>query len=279
MVRELSSPSLVAWGNAWLAGQAGLDDAVDAVERRTGPNTIGAPMSAPRPGGAAGTHDPRSAAPAGPPFTRGDTLRSALARLRPLGLSAFRLCLPVPGDPLGLVGTADLNAAAIDAREAVLIRLRDRQIGLVPGEDRRGSSYVGVVWTPYPAADAEPEPVGLAEAEYRLTLAMRESTDLFGRIDDITGWGSEVESALDALRDPARSPGDGLAPGYPQRAHRLAAQADRLAVVVRLAEGDRSDSGRGLSAAQVAARREALRVLDSAVRRARVAAYGAACTG
>ncbi|ASU81921.1 hypothetical protein CDO52_03230 [Nocardiopsis gilva YIM 90087] len=261
MVRELSSPPLVAWGNAWLAGQAGLDDAVDAVERRTGPNTIGT-----------------TAAPE-LPVEPGASLRSTLARLRPLGLSAFRLCLPVPGDPLGLVGAADLNTAAIEAREAVLIRLKDRQIGLVPSEDRRGSSYVGVAWAPYPAADAAPEPMQLAEAEYRLTLAMRESTDLFGRVDDISGWGPEVESALDALRDPARAPGDGLAPGYPQRAHRLAAQADRLAVVVRLAERDHRDSGRGLSAAQAAARREALRVLDSAVRRAQVAAYGAACGG
>ncbi|MFD0774650.1 hypothetical protein ACFQZ2_11995 [Streptomonospora algeriensis] len=43
--------------------------------------------------------------------------------------------------------------------------------------------------------------------------------------------------------------------------------------MIRLA-GD--DEGRGLSSAQMQSRREALRVLDSAVRRARVAAYGAA---
>ncbi|WP_067975753.1 hypothetical protein [Nocardiopsis trehalosi] len=256
MLRELSSAQLVAWGNAWLAGQAGLDDAVDAVERRTGPHVVGD-------------------VPPGLPFEAGAPLRSALARLRSHGLSAFRLSLPVPGDPLGLVGAADLNTAAIDAREAVLVRLADRQVGLVPGEDRRGSSYVGVAWTPYPAADTDPEPVPLADAEHRLTLAIRESAALFGQVDDVSTWSPEVTRALADLRDADRAPSDGLAPGHPQRAHRLAAQADRLAVVVRLAG---ADDGRGLSAAQMESRRRALRVLDSAVRRARVAAYGAAAT-
>ncbi|MUL42446.1 hypothetical protein FZ103_14875 [Streptomonospora sp. PA3] len=254
MLRELSSAQLVAWGNAWLAGRAGLDDAVSAVEQGTGPHVIGAVADE-------------------LPFEAGAPLRSAMARLRSHGLAAFRLCLPVPGDPLGLVGDAELNKAAVDAREAVLLRLDQGQLGLVPQEDRRGSSYVGVSWTPYRAADADPEPVPLAEAEHRLQTAIRESAALFGQVDDISAWGPEVTRALADLRDADRAPTPGLAPGHPQRAHRLAAQADRLAVVVRLA-GD--DEGRGLSSAQMQSRREALRVLDSAVRRARVAAYGAA---
>ncbi|GAA3729292.1 hypothetical protein GCM10022205_12980 [Spinactinospora alkalitolerans] len=235
-----------------MSGRVGLDDAVGAVERRTGPHVIGAVT-----GGDL-------------PFEAGAPLRTALARLRSLGLSAFRLCLPVPGDPLGLVGAAELNMAAIEAREAVLVRLDDRQVGLVPSEDRRGSSYVGVSWMPHPAADATPEPVPLADAEHRLNLAIRESTALFGQVNDIASWGPEVTRALADLRDVGRAPTDGLAPGYPQRAHRVAALADRLAVVVRLAGGD---EGRGLTAGQMEARREALRLLDRAVRRARVAAY------
>lgn len=254
MLRELSSAQLVAWGNAWLAGRAGLDDAVSAAERDTGPHVMGA-------------------VDGDLPFEAGAPLRSALAKLRSHGLSSFRLCLPVPGDPLGLVGGTELNKDAVDAREAVLMRLDRGKVGLVPHEDRRGSSYVGVAWTPYPAADADPEPVPLPDAEHRLQAAMRESAALFGQVDDISSWGPEVTQALADLRDADRAPTPGLAPGHPQRAHRLAAQADRLAVVVRLAD---DDEGRGLSSAQMQSRREALRVLDSAVRRARVAAYGAA---
>ncbi|MDA0565865.1 hypothetical protein LG943_16315 [Streptomonospora sp. S1-112] len=254
MLAELSSAQVVAWGNAWLAGHAGLDDLVDAVERATGPHVVGAVAE-------------------GLPFESGAPLRSALARLRSHGLARFHLCLPVPGDPLGLVGGPDLNRAAVEAREAVLVRLADRRVGLVPGEDRRGSSYVGVAWDAYPAADRDPEYVPLADAEHRLQGAIRESAELFGRVDDISSWGPEVARALADLRDADRAPAHGLAPGHPQRAHRLAAQADRLAVVVRLAG---ADGGRGLSAAQMSARHEALRVLDSAVRRARVAAY---CAG
>ncbi len=252
MLAELSSATLVAWGNAWLAGQVGLDDTVDAVERHTGPHLTEA------------TVEP------GLPFEPGVPLRSALARLRGLGLSEFRLCLPVPGDPLGLTGGRELAAAAIEAREAVLIRLADRRIGLVPRADLRGSSYRGVAWRPYPAADSRPESIPLAEAEHDLNTAIRESAALFGQTGDAHSWGPEVQRALTALRDPERPPTTGLAPGYPQRAHRVAALADRLAVVVRLA-GD--EGGHGLSGAQTESRRTALRLLDRAVRRARVAAY------
>ncbi|MBB4934677.1 hypothetical protein F4561_005497 [Lipingzhangella halophila] len=258
MLHELSSAPLVTWGNAWLAGRAGLDDAVSAVERRTGPHVIG------------------TVADSGLHFESGAPLRSALARLRSLGLAAFRLSLPAPGDPLGLVGTAELNKAAIDAGEAVLVELADQQVGLVPSEDLRGSSYAGVAWTPYRAADKIPEPVPLAEAEQQLTIAMRECTSLFGQVDDIAAWGPEVTRALEDLRDAGRQPTEGLAPAHPQRAHRLAAQADRLAVVVRLAC---KDKGRGLSTSQMSARVEALRILDRAVRRARVASYGATADG
>lgn len=257
MLAELSSAPLVAWGSAWLSGLAGLDDAVDAVERRTGPHVIAGDCDAPL-------------------FEAGAPLRTTLARLRGSGLRAMHLALPVPGDPLGLIGSAALNSAAIEAREAVLLTLADHQVGLVPSEDRRGSSYVGVSWTPYPAADNAPQPVPLAEAEHGLNRAITESTAVFGRVDDVAAWGPEVSRSLADLRDPGSAPTAGLAPGYPQRAHRIAALADRLAVVVRLAGGD---DGRGLSAAQMTARGEALRTLDAAVRRARVAAYNAVHAG
>lgn len=255
MLRELPSASLAAWGNAWLSGHAGVDDAVDAVERLTGPNLIGT-VSGIR-----------------LPFDTGVPLRTALAQLRGLGLSGFRLCLPVPGDPLGLVGAAALNEAAIEAREAVLLRLADRQIGMVPHEDRRGSSYTGVAWTPYPANDSVPQVPDLAEAEQRLRLAITEAADVLSRVDDVAGFGSSTYQALGRLDESGAA---GLAPGYPPRAHRVAAQADRLAAVLRLAG---PDEDRGLSAHQVQTRRSALRALDRAVRRARVAAHAAVSPG
>ena len=247
---HLSSAPLVAWGNAWLAGHVGLDEAVDAVERRGGPNLIGTVPAVDL------------------PFDSGVPLRAALTRLRGLGLSAFRLALPTWGDPLGLVGPKELNQAAVEAREGVLVRLADRQVGLVPSADRRGSSYVGVSWTPYPANDALPQVPGLAEAEQALKLALIEAVQTMEGVDDVAPFAPDVHRRLGELDGGPPS----LARGYPPRAHRVAEQAARLAGVVELAE---PSSGRGLTAHQATARSEGLRRLDAAVRRALVAAHGA----
>jgi hypothetical protein len=246
-----TSAPLVAWGNAWLSGHVGLDDAVDAVERRSGPNLIGTVL------------------PGDLPFDSGVPLRTALFRLGGMGLSVFRLALPAQGDPLGLVGPKELNQAALLAQEGVLVRLADRQVGLVPTEDRRGSSYVGVSWTPYPANDALPQVPDLAEAEQQLKLTLLEVARTLEGVDDIAGFAPGVHDRLGALGEREAPP---LAVGYPPRAHRVAAQAARLARVVELAE---PASGRGLTAQQAQARAQALRRLDMAVRRAQVAAHAA----
>lgn len=248
---HFTSAPLVAWGNAWLSGHIGLDEAVDAVERRGGPHLIG-------------TVPARDL-----PLDSGVPLRTALARLRGLGLSAFHLTLPTWGDPLGLVGPKELNQAAVAAREGVLVRLADRQVGLVPSEDRRGSSYVGVCWTPYPANDGTPQVPGLAEAEQSLKLTLIEVADLMEGVDDITPFTPDVRRVVEDSDGRGSPP---LAHGYPQRAHRVAAQAQRLAKVVELAE---PASGRGVSASQARNRAEGLRRLDAAVRRALVAAHAA----
>ncbi|OLT25870.1 hypothetical protein BJF83_22350 [Nocardiopsis sp. CNR-923] len=245
---HLTSAPLVAWGNAWLSGHVGLDDAVDAVERRGGPNLIGTV-----PGDDL-------------PFDSGVPLRTALVRLGGLGLSVFRLALPTWGDPLGLVGPKELNQAAVQAREGVLVQLADGQLGLVPTPDRRGSSYVGVSWTPFRATDALPQVPDLAEAEQGLKLTLIEVTRTLEGVDDVAGFGPRVLGSLENRDAPP------LAHGYPPRAHRLAAQAERLARIVESAE---PLSGRGLDARQAQNRREALRRLDMAVRRARVAAHAA----
>ncbi|TDE37298.1 hypothetical protein [Actinomadura sp. 6K520] len=246
-MRAAAATALVSWGNAWLTGHVGLDEAVDAVEENAGPQILGG--------------EPAEV-----------TLRRGLGDLRVGGMTALRLALPEPGDPLGLAGPPPLNRAAIEAGAAVVAALGDRAIGLVPAEDRRGSSYVGVRWAAHDASPGLPDVPSLADADRQLTLAMRDATEALLTVDDFAGVPPEIADALVDLRDPERG-GHPLAPGYPPRAHRVAALAGRLSLVVELA---RQMDDRGLGADQMRRRTEALRLLDRAVRRALVAACNSA---
>jgi hypothetical protein len=227
------SATLVAWGNAWLAGHVSLDEAVDQLERAAGPQVVSSEV----------TEIP---------------LRGFLADLRVEGISALRLALPAAGDPLGLAGPPPFTVAAVDAGQAATAVLPGRCLGLIPSTDRRGSSYSGIRWTLMEAGTATPDVPGLADAEHMLTTVMRSATDALLSVD---GPGKGPPSIHMAE--------EGLAPGYPARAHRVAALTARLASVLRLADE------RGLTSDQIAVRNQALRDLDRAVRRARVAAHNA----
>ncbi|MEV4254001.1 hypothetical protein AB0J52_12660 [Spirillospora sp. NPDC049652] len=266
-----AATALCAWGNAWLAGHVGLDEAVDAVERAAGPQLVGPPRPAPDPVSAGGAVGPaHHADPAlGLPGAGGDvTLRQALGELRVEGMTALRLALPVPGDPLGLTGPAVFNRAAIEAESAVVAVLSDRAVGLVPRVDLRGSSYAGVRWEVSPAAAGRPDVPSLPEADRDLTMAMREATEALLTVNDVAPVPPEIADELMNLRS-AGADEPPLAPGYPPRAQRTAARAVHLATVVRLA---RRMEARGLDAARMRRRDEALRLLDRAVRRAVVSA-------
>ncbi|MEW9527641.1 hypothetical protein [Microbispora sp. NPDC049125] len=193
------SATLVAWGNAWLAGHASLEDAVDRVERAAGPQVVA-------------------------PEAAETTLLAYLMDLRSDGLGSFRLALPIPGDPLGLTGPPAFNGAAIDAGQAVVAVLPGRAFGLVPSLDRRGSSYCGTRWTASEASATPPDVPSLAEAERALAMAMRSATDALQSVDGPAQDFPELDRAEGTL-----------APGYPGRAHRVGALAARLALALRLA--------------------------------------------
>ncbi|MFF5209967.1 hypothetical protein [Streptosporangium sp. NPDC000396] len=227
------SATLVCWGNAWLTGQVGLDEAADRVERQAGPQLV-AGQSGDLP------------------------LRGFLADLRIEGMKSLRLALPVAGDPLGLTGPPPFNSAAIEAGQAAIAVLASRCLGLIPVRDHRGSSYAGVRWNVLEASTNAPDIPSLAEAEHALTLAMRAATDALAGVEGPAQGHQRVKTS-----------DDGLAPGYPARAHRVAALAARLAAALQIADD------RGLTSGQIATRSDALRDLDRAVRRARVAAHHA----
>ncbi|MEU0672325.1 hypothetical protein ABZ330_05465 [Streptomyces sp. NPDC006172] len=250
MLSEPRSGRLAAWGNALLAGLVSPDDAVlavvgeDAVHRMEGLPGEGAPVG----------------------------LTLALGRLRALGVRGLRLALPAPGHPLGLSGPPEFNARALEAGEAVVCH--GAALGLVPEVFEAGPSgdvHVEVVWHCLGVRQAPPADVpSLGEAERELAEALREATAVLSRLD-LAGSGPVAEAAIDAYRARAERGREVLAPGYPPRAVRVLELAQRVSLLVSLAQG-RGDGG-AVSASEMAARGEALRPVERTARRAQVAAY------
>ncbi|MFP3119306.1 hypothetical protein [Streptomyces sp. Iso 434] len=257
MLTEPRSGLLAAWGNALLAGLVSPDDAASAIVGEDARHRVVGLPDWPEPAG----------------------LTLALGRLRSLGATGFRVALPVPGHPLGLSGPPEFNERAMEAEEAVVTV--GAGIGLVPEvavAGPEGDVHVEVVWHCLPVREAPPADVpSLGEAERELAQALREATEVLARLD-VAGSGPVAEAALDAYRARAHAGAkDALAPGYPQRAVRVLELADRVALLVELAGS--SGHGGAVSAAEMAARAEALRPVERTARRAKVAAYGAATEG
>ncbi|MEW2530594.1 hypothetical protein [Streptomyces sp. NPDC047071] len=257
MLSEPRSGRLAAWGNALLTGLVSPDDAVhaivgdDAVHRVEGL--------------------PGESAPVG--------LTLALGRLRGLGVTGFRVALPVPGHPLGLSGPPAFNERALEAEEAVVAF--GAAFGLVPEVYEAGPEeaadaedvHVEVVWHCLPVREAPPADVpSLGEAERELAEAMREATRVLSRLD-VAASGPLAEAALDAYRARAERGRELLAPGYPPRAVRVLELAQRVGLLVSMAY----DHGHGgaVSASEMAARAGALQPVERTARRAQVAAYNA----
>ena len=252
MLSEPRSGRLAAWGNALLAGLASPDDAVHAV---VGEDTVHR---------VAGL--PGESSPVG--------LTLALGRLRALGVAGLRVALPAPGHPLGLSGPPEFNARALEAGEAVICH--GAALGLVPEvyeAGPEGDVHTEVVWRVLPVREAPPADVpSLGEAERELAEALRDATALLSRLD-VAASGPAAEAAIDAYRARAERGREVLAPGYPPRAVRVLELAQRVGLLVSLAE--ENGHGGAVSASEMGARALALRPVERTARRAQVAAYNA----
>ncbi|MER5635045.1 hypothetical protein [Streptomyces nitrosporeus] len=252
MLSEPRSGRLAAWGNALLAGLVPPDDAAHAI---VGPDAVH------RVGGLAGETGPVG-------------LTLALGRLRRLGATGFRVALPVSGHPLGLSGPPDFNARALEAGEAVVVS--GAAYGLVPEVSEAGPAgdvHVEVVWHCLPVREAPPADVpSLGEAERELAEALRDATAVLSRLD-VAGSGPVAQAAVEAYRARAERGREVLAPGYPPRAVRVLELAQRVGLLVSVAEG--AGHGGAVSSSEIAARSEALRPVERVARRAQVAAYNA----
>ncbi len=249
------SALLAAWGNAWLAGDAGLPELVERVTAHDDAHAV------------------HGLTPDALPLER------AVARLRAAGVVRLRLVLPAPGDVLGLPGPGPFTAAALTASEGVLALREDGTgTGLVPALTSHGSPFDGTVttvaWTAYDVVVAGPDPGPfLHDAEHDLRRGVVECASALRDLD-VARWRPDVAGALTDLRRQARSglDEDELPGGYPQRARQLLVQARQLAGVLQLAG---QDVGGAVDTREAAGRERALRELARVVRRAHVAGYNA----
>jgi hypothetical protein len=238
------SALLCAWLGAVREGHAGPDDLEDAV-RGHDPRHLVVGLRASLPaGGAVATMHPDQ-----------DLLElRELPRVLP---EPPRLALPVPGDLLGLGGPPALNLAALEAGEAVV----SGPVALVPQVDART-----VVWRAYDAGPATyvDERETALELRSTLTEVTRQLVDL-----DVASWQPEIPDLLMNLRQRPRLP---LPPGLdPRRIETV----DRAVLCLEIAGLALADEGGAVSAYEVSRRREVLRDLDRAARRALVGA----CSG
>jgi hypothetical protein len=245
------SARLAAWGTAWLQGRA---SAVAVVR------------------GVTGDDEPHRVEP--PDLVPTTDLEGLLGVLREAGVSALRVVLPVPGDPVGLPGPPNFNTAAIDAGECVLTS-NEPAWGLVPEVTAFGSEWEPgylVTWQVTPVAEGRPSGAeGLAEAERALKEGLLEATARLTRLD-VAALGPDAAEQLQSLRRADISPGV-LPEGTPARSLQVLSTAGRLRAVLSLAG---RDDGAAVNAFEAQERARALRELDVVCRHAVVAAVNAA---
>ena len=249
----LRSGRFVAWGNAVLAGLVSPDTAAERICDRDGCHRVL---------GWAG----RSAG------AETDTVTVALARLRTSGATGLRLALPVPGDVLGLPGPAEFNVEALAAGEAVLIDGAQCWALIPVVLDSNPDDCLGtaVHWQGMRVNPGAGDPLTLGEAERELAETLQAATEALSALD-VARWRPEAADRISEIRSGRNT--DLLAPGYPARAHRVLALAQRVAAIAELAA---DDDGAAFNVGGMAGRTAELRALARAARRAQLAAYNSA---
>jgi hypothetical protein len=249
------SAALAVWGTEYLRGVLSVDQAVERIVGADDLHVV----------------DPIEQTP-------GESdLGELLEHLEADGVAGLRLALPIAGDPRGLPGPGPMADSALVAGEAVRTTLEDGSgdrpgYGLVPAVLRQGNDLDGyaitVRWHVYRVPHAAPEPADTRrQAEHELTDALRAATNAMTSLDvarlppEAAAMLTRIRSAQPALVLPPDHPGAGLW-----------AQAERLAGIVDLAA---LDDGAAYDRASALARRDVLRELATAVRRARAAAVNA----
>lgn len=189
----------------------------------------------------------------GPSGRDGGSVLDLLGLVRGTGRTGAGLALPVPGDPLGLGGPIEFNTAALEVGEAVVVG----DLALVP-DDHDPPGWLTLRSAPRPLPD-------LREASTGLRHRLLHAADGLGALD-VAQWRPEVADLLIDLRDVP----DLAAPaGIPDECLALAGRGVLARTVVALAL---DDDGGARTAHEITARRELLRPLDHAARRAIVAA-------
>lgn len=244
MTTRRSGP-LAAWTSAYLAGVVGPDQVIDAVTGDDARHWV------------VGLPDGEDPAP----------LLELLAGWRRHG-GPVRAVFPAPGDVRGLPGPAGFRGVALDAGEAVCGPL----VGVVPEyvDYAPSSAPPTVVWHAFEIDEPPYDEQQLGEAQYDLAKAIRDSASALSAAD-VPGWTDDFGPALRSARRVGETVN--LPPGFPNRAVALVAQAERLQAVLDVAALD--PVGGAYDRTGIAARREALRPLEVAVRRALTAAYNA----
>lgn len=227
-----------AWANAWLAGRASLDDASTHASRVC-----------------------RTEGVRGVPDEPGPVAWAvALGRLRAAGVRHFQLALPLPGDPLGVVGPAPLLAEVV-ARGAAIVGVAE--VGsLVVVPPAAPATY----WTVH-AVDRAPALDATGDARRMLLETIGEASAGLERLD----VARPDPDAAASLADLDRTLRDlDLPPGMTGRDAQVIVTAARTAAAVTAA---RRGPGGATSSTQAGLRDEQLRPLEQATRRALVAVF------